>query len=220
MVGDVHGCADALYQLVHKISLLPYAPTVVFAGDLLDRGAQGPEVWDLVRTMCKTPEFFNVKETVVLRGNHEQMMLDANTPSLDRLYWKQMWRMNGGQDSDFEYIRRYSNTEVNWLRSLRFFYKHPSNVYFNSKATKLLVTHASVLPRARGGDVSTQDPEYLLWERNIAGYGLEWLTVHGHTIQRNAKPVLHSTLTGKVLMIDTGSFLTGVVTGVEFVDVV
>lgn len=222
-IGDVHGCYTPLREIVDQIGQMPYSPTVVFVGDLLDRGTEGPQVWDLVKDMVSNPAKYNAKRVVVLKGNHEQLLVDAYHGKNARSY--DLWEMNGGLVSDLEHIIETSGSkEIAWLNSLSPYYIHNSKVSFGRSPEKLeklnlLVTHASVMPKSKGGHVSRQDPSYLYWERKIAGYDNDWITVHGHTIQMKGL-TLHSTPTGKVLMIDTGSFYTGRVSGVEFVDCV
>ncbi len=75
VIGDVHGCADALQRL---LTLLPARDRLVFCGDVINRGS-GIEtamelVWDLVRS----------DRAVWLKGNHERdlvALLDAGTAS-------------------------------------------------------------------------------------------------------------------------------------------
>lgn len=219
VIGDIHGCADQLKEIIEQIKELPYSPTILFTGDLLDRGEGGREVWNLVRGMCASPSEFNAKDVVVLKGNHEQMFLDAYNSYDTRSYEYRLWEMNGGMEEDMDYIAKLGAKEIEWMKSLEPYYIHPNKVNFRQTTKNLIVTHAAVRPRTLGGDVKNQDPAYLFWERKIEGYGKKWLTIHGHTIQPKGNPTLYSTPTGEVMMVDTGSFLTGIVTGVELVDV-
>ena len=73
VIGDVHGCAEALQQLV---DLLPPDDRLVFCGDVINRGSRIEAamelVWDLVRG----------GRAVWLKGNHERdlvALLDAGT---------------------------------------------------------------------------------------------------------------------------------------------
>src|SRR4051794_15050740 len=72
VVGDVHGrCA----QLLGVIDMLPRNPgedTLVFLGDLIDRGADAPGCVEQVFNMCRE----NPERVICLRGNHEQMLID------------------------------------------------------------------------------------------------------------------------------------------------
>jgi serine/threonine protein phosphatase 1 len=70
-VGDIHGHREKLSRLLELV-----APTgqdqVVFLGDYIDRGPQSREVIEeLLAFRQRFPQ------TVFLRGNHEQILLDA-----------------------------------------------------------------------------------------------------------------------------------------------
>src|SRR5918999_5917564 len=72
VVGDIHGrCA----QFLNLLDMLPRDPekdTLVFLGDLIDRGADAPGCVAHAMKLCRE----NPERVICLRGNHEQMMLD------------------------------------------------------------------------------------------------------------------------------------------------
>src|SRR4026208_1054536 len=72
IVGDIHGrCA----QLLNLLDMLPRDPdvdTLVFLGDLIDRGADAPGCVSPILKMCRE----NPERVICLRGNHEQMLMD------------------------------------------------------------------------------------------------------------------------------------------------
>ena len=72
VVGDIHGrCA----QLQTLLALLPrdeQSDTLVFLGDLIDRGPDVPGCVKHVVDLCRK----NPERVICLRGNHEQMLLD------------------------------------------------------------------------------------------------------------------------------------------------
>ena len=72
VIGDVHGrCA----QLRNLLDLLPRDETedsLIFLGDLIDRGFDAPGCVDHVIKLSSD----NPERTICLRGNHEQMLLD------------------------------------------------------------------------------------------------------------------------------------------------
>lgn len=66
-IGDVHGCDKALRGLLSAVA--PQArDTLVFLGDLIDRGPRSRQV---VETILKLQKLAQV---VVIRGNHEEML--------------------------------------------------------------------------------------------------------------------------------------------------
>jgi len=89
VIGDVHGCADPLIELLGKLELTEY-DHVVLLGDLIDRGPASARVIELVR---ENDHIHTIK------GNHEYMMIEAMNEmnkrghaSMDTLLWVQ----NGG----------------------------------------------------------------------------------------------------------------------------
>jgi len=72
VVGDIHGrCA----QLLNLLDMLPrdaQTDTLVFLGDLIDRGADAPGCVAHILKLCNE----NPERVICLRGNHEQMLMD------------------------------------------------------------------------------------------------------------------------------------------------
>src|SRR5215217_6718731 len=72
VVGDIHGrCA----QLLNLLDMLPrdaHTDSLVFLGDLIDRGADAPGCVSHILKLCRE----NPERVICLRGNHEQMCLD------------------------------------------------------------------------------------------------------------------------------------------------
>jgi Calcineurin-like phosphoesterase len=72
VVGDVHGRCAQLRNLLEMIPRDEGSDTLVFLGDLIDRGLDAPGCVDFVFKLCQDkPE-----RVVCLRGNHEQMLLE------------------------------------------------------------------------------------------------------------------------------------------------
>jgi len=208
VIGDVHGCAQALRGLLTEV--IHTNCQVVFVGDLMDRGTDFGSVLSIVRSMCEEPAKWGIKSAVCLMGNHERMMLDAYSG-----YDFRLWLQNGGWIEDFQ---RMSETDSwGWMNGLPLWYEHPQKVLWDGEELSLLVTHGSVSP---GVPLQHQDEETLYWGRKIQGFSPEHITVHGHTICQDGEPLQYETPTGKVLRLDTGSYVTGVVTGVAFREVV
>ena len=72
VVGDIHGRCAQLHTLLEMLPRDESTDTLVFLGDLIDRGFDAPGCVEHVYQLCRASP-----ETVIcLRGNHEQMMLD------------------------------------------------------------------------------------------------------------------------------------------------
>lgn len=81
LVGDLHGCFDLLMSQLRKLKFDPGKDLLISVGDLIDRGPQSVACLGLLR--C---QWFRA-----VRGNHEQMALDARASGEMAL-----WTMNGG----------------------------------------------------------------------------------------------------------------------------
>ena len=72
VVGDIHGRCAQLLNLLNMLPREPDTDTLVFLGDLIDRGADAPGCVDHILKMCSE----NPERVICLRGNHEQMLMD------------------------------------------------------------------------------------------------------------------------------------------------
>jgi|SRR5579872_6110966 len=68
--GDVHGCHRALVALLGLVAAAP-SDTLVFVGDVVDRGPATKQVIDQLLTLRET------NKLVLIMGNHEEMLRDA-----------------------------------------------------------------------------------------------------------------------------------------------
>lgn len=72
VIGDVHGRCEQLRAILKLIPRHANEDTLILLGDLIDRGEDAPGVVaEALRLKEEQPE-----QVVVLRGNHEQMLLD------------------------------------------------------------------------------------------------------------------------------------------------
>ena len=80
VIGDVHGRRTQLETLLGMLPRDESSDTLVFLGDLIDRGDDAPGCVEHVIKVAKA----NPERVMCLRGNHEQMLLDfiAGTTNL------------------------------------------------------------------------------------------------------------------------------------------
>ncbi|MDX1636710.1 MAG: metallophosphoesterase family protein [Balneolaceae bacterium] len=185
-IGDIHGCAESIKALVKKLS--DYRDReFVFVGDYIDRGPASKEVVDYLM------EFRKEQSCVFIRGNHEQMLLDAcNGDKLD------LWLMNGGRTT----LQSYDTTpnELSIPEEHMAFYEN-TRLYYDTE--DFFFVHAGLSP-ARTIEQSVQDEanhEDFLWERShLNAFETPWekTVVFGHT------PRSHPIQKEHMLGIDTG----------------
>ena len=205
-IGDVHGEALKLRGLLaaideHHNHAMPHLEKIiVFLGDYVDRGPDSRTVLDIVRSYA--PNSGN--GCYALRGNHEQMMIDAFRSGRhgDPLFW-----MRNGGDATMESFSDTGDDTIpsdylDWLGSLPTLLKDGRN--------KRLLVHAGVDPKKWP---ETSD-ELHMWSRlsrlgetrDWAGTGLEGYTIiHGHTVTKDGEPDHFRSEFGTRINVDTGA---------------
>jgi serine/threonine protein phosphatase 1 len=169
VVGDIHGRRAQLAALLEALPRVAASDKLVFLGDLIDRGSDAPGVVaDVLELQRENPE-----RIVVLRGNHEQMMLDFIDED-SRLWLSpvtggdqtfQQYTMNPlrvATDEDFEDARRRIEQSVP-AEHLEFFRQMP--LYHEDDYA--LYVHAGL---DQGKHPRDTDAHQLLWTRDIEFY--------------------------------------------------
>lgn len=185
-IGDIHGCAATLEALLDQLDSY-HDRLFVFIGDYIDRGPASKEVVDLLI------DFQKEANCIFLRGNHEQMMLDALSGGD-----KNLWLMNGGRTTINSY--RHGDERFELSEAHRQFYES-TKLYFDTE--EYFFVHAGPSPTQTIEESLADDKaiENFLWERSHLNiYDLPWekKVVFGHT-PRN-RPIYES----KMIGIDTG----------------
>lgn len=88
IIGDVHGCNNALNSLLEKVKPEAGRDRIVFLGDLFDRGPASREVFS---TVLGLDELFG-ENLVLLRGNHEDYLLQSHLTRWQRMVWENVGR--------------------------------------------------------------------------------------------------------------------------------
>jgi serine/threonine protein phosphatase 1 len=198
-IGDVHGCADLLEQ-----TLAPHLGSgaeLIFLGDLIDRSPDRDgdrRVVERVRQLQEQPDAYGLAGVTVLRGNHEQMLLDAlHEP--DPGDATELWAWNGGDPAFLPVARDHQD----WLETLP----------LTAIRGDYLFVHAGVRPAV---PFEEQQADDLLWIRRpflTRNHGLPYTVVHGHTFRSDYS----ITRLPHRIGIDTGAFLSGRLTALLLV---
>jgi Calcineurin-like phosphoesterase len=210
VVGDIHGKLELFNLLLEKMEYHAGEDRLILIGDLVDRGENSRGV--VARAIELKREAPN--NVVVLRGNHEAMMLAAlSHPEGEQA---ELWYYNGGIETLQSYMDEEGDCDVpeehwDFLASLPTWYEDDHAIY----------VHAS-LPEGDDGDFlhpdkAPESPE-IYWARNRRFY-LEYsgkTVVFGHTITgmifgERGEVWLRNSL----ICVDTGAYLTGVLSAIE-----
>ncbi|PSL06422.1 metallophosphoesterase [Cecembia rubra] len=192
IIGDVHGCFFTYLKLLEHWN--PKTENLIQVGDLVDRG-NFPHL--TVRLSYEIQLAFK-KQTVFLKGNHEQMMVDF----LLKRDNAGVWEFNGGIDTlnKFELAGIDPLKYMIWLRDLP--------LYWENK--HVFISHAGVSDYAQY-PFNPLDPNGLLWNRKPLK-NIQKIQVIGHTPRLEGKPEYQSQ--SNSWNIDTGAYggicLTGI----------
>ncbi len=212
-VGDVHGRADLLLQVLSAIredvAETDGLKAVVFLGDYVDRGPGSREVIDLLLETAGDQSI----EWRFLRGNHDQSVLDFLYNPTTGMAWSDF----GGRETLLSYG---VNAPAPWAdrtmwkqtaeafaaalppAHLRFF----QTLELSIEIGDFLFVHAGVRP---GVALDNQNERDLLWIREpflSDPSPLPRVVVHGHT------PTETVYADARRIGIDTGAYATGVLT--------
>jgi len=206
VVGDIHGCADLLENLLAQLETA--APErLVFVGDYIDRGEDSARVLERLHTLARAEG----SRAVFLKGNHEEMMLHfLDAPGAQAARWLRHGGLQtlasfgiggfGARPDEARAVqardalaRALGPEMLAWLRAL------PTS--FTSG--NIAVVHAAANP---GKPIAAQSEQALLWGHPAFATTPRtdgvWV-VHGHTIVDAVQPEA-----GRI-GVDTGAYATG-----------
>jgi serine/threonine protein phosphatase 1 len=170
-IGDVHGQARKLRELLDEIPFDLSEDLLIFLGDYIDRGPGSRYVVEMILDLQRQSD-----RVICLRGNHEQMFLDFLKGADPLIYL-----FNGGratlesygyeEDEAGRYRIFVPFSHVNFFESLPYWVETDRYVF----------VHAGIRP---GMPLSEQSEEDLLWIRHefiFAYSGLGKKIIFGHT---------------------------------------
>jgi serine/threonine protein phosphatase 1 len=191
-LGDVHGCYRSLQTLLDFVDL-QQDDLLVGLGDYIDRGPASNRVLEWLI------ERYRQGGLVPLKGNHEQLMLQARSGWTDLRYWL----VCGGNATVESYGEPDSIPSEHWR-----FIEEACLPYYET--SRHIFVHANLDP----GVPLDEQPEFMLyWERferpepHFSGK----VMVCGHTAQRSGLPVS----LGHAVCIDTWVYGQGWLTCLE-----
>lgn len=194
-IGDVHGELGKLDALLDTLSPAE-DDTLVFLGDYIDRGPDSPGVIERLLSLG----------AIFLRGNHEQMCLDAMQDTPGGGHWN-LWTFNGGDKTFQQYTARGGIPEKHHDFICKTWLLHVQGRY--------VFVHAGLDPsRQVAEQLERPDLDVVLWERRHLRNGRVWsgeyTVVCGHT------PLSEPYLSDNLIAIDTGSCFGGKLTAIVF----
>jgi serine/threonine protein phosphatase 1 len=198
-IGDIHGCSQALDTLLSAVCPGP-EDLIITLGDYVDRGPDSRGVLDRLCQLTETGRL------VALKGNHDQMMLEARgDPEKE-----EDWLLCGGKPTLASYaqfglggvLEDVPDSHWHFLERCLPYYEIDSHFFVHANAY-------ADLPLA-------DQPEYMLLWEPLADPGAHEsgkIMVCGHTAQNSGVP-LHL---GHTICIDTKVYKTGWLTCLDVI---
>ena len=118
IIGDIHGCNGEFCALLDQVSV-GEEDRLILLGDLFDRGSESREVFHTVKELA---EQFGDR-FVLLRGNHEDLLLQEKLTIRQRLIWDRVGRRTT-VDSFRKYGERMEDAAPWLLEHCRLFYRN------------------------------------------------------------------------------------------------
>lgn len=167
VITDIHGCLHTFQTLLDKIAF-SFEDELYLMGDFMDRGPDSKGVIDYILDLRRMGYKLHC-----IRGNHDQMMLDAPKGKEHNL----TWLANGGKAT----LKSFGVKQVEDIPQKYFDFINELPYYL--EVGPYILVHA-------GLDFNNKDPyenrEFMLWGRNwysLTNY--DWLgdrfLLHGHT---------------------------------------
>lgn len=200
-IGDIHGCYDQFRELLEEKIKAEPQDKIILLGDYIDRGYQVKEVVDYIIELQYKKYDLNT-----LRGNHEQMLLDAiKTGDMTA------WSWNGAETTlgSFGILLPgdLGSNYKSFFENLLWYYEYD----------EYLFVHAGF-----NNDDPFNDKKSMVWTRNEAYTNpllRNKIIVHGHTPITVDRCVESIESSKKVINIDTGAVYTepyfGILTAIE-----
>jgi serine/threonine protein phosphatase 1 len=197
-IGDVHGCADELEELLAMLPLKDDS-TLVMLGDYIDRGPYSRRVIEILI------EWKARHNLVCLSGNHEEMLrefLDGSNPQRVARFI-----LNGGSSTLADFADDHGEwviprSHITFLEDLKLFYETDDHFF----------VHAGVPDISLKEIDPVRDRDELLWiRRSFISSTRKWekRIVHGHT------PVNAVEMSASRINVDTACAYGGFLTAIE-----
>ena len=126
-IGDIHGCFNAMKDLIENKIQLSKNDKLIFLGDYIDRGPDSKIVLDYIMDLQN-----NQYDIVTLRGNHESMLINAwyNESALSK------WILNGGSETLLSFgtdkLKNIDSKYLHFLENLRFYYELDKYIFVHA----------------------------------------------------------------------------------------
>lgn len=186
VISDIHGELELFEELLQVVEYDSNKDQLILLGDYIDRGPNSKGVLEKVIQLKNDG-------AIVLKGNHEDMMVKSFTTNEERT-WKNWTNRNGGKQtllsygfSEEEFIVKEEDPFIKPILQSEIVDKHLQfiqNLDYYVEWEDTIFVHAGVHPEKK---IEETDPYELIWIRDVFhnGYCGEKTVIFGHTPTKN-----------------------------------
>lgn len=192
VIGDIHGEINELKTIVDKINYEPAQDKLIFVGDYVDRGTNSYQVYKYIRELDNGKNIF-------LRGNHEEMMIDAvlNENKID------LWYHNGGQKTESSFPNRSDlKAAAHFFDTLPYYHVNQDYIF----------VHAGINPSK---SLEEQTEHDLVWIRQQFLGAKTKDFKENRTVVAGHSPVAEVKFGENKILVDTGAGKGGILSAVN-----
>ena len=194
VLGDLHGRAPALIDILYKSNFDKNKDTLIVLGDIVDGYPWAHECFDILLT---------IKNKIICLGNHCSWFYNWTQTGQEPPVWVHQGGYATMRSYDFDY-HNVPQSHINLIKNAHTYYiDSKNNIY----------CHGGFNPKF---PITSQTREFITWDRTLCKY------VHDRWIQKNpariepynhvflghtSTMIFHSTrplIMGNVIMMDTG----------------
>eukprot|EP00298_Acanthocystis_sp_HF-20_P004726 c15040_g1_i1.p1 GENE.c15040_g1_i1~~c15040_g1_i1.p1 ORF type:complete len:340 (+),score=164.87 c15040_g1_i1:195-1214(+) len=169
LIGDIHGCADELNDLLEKVNYNPSRHSLILLGDLVNKGPNSTGVLKLAME----------KNALAIRGNHDDHIL-AVAVERKILHLKLKEKNISVQDKSkilskledtqsLAWTDDFTREQIEWLNSLPLTISLPDK--FSVNGTRVILVHAGLVPDV---DLQSQKLDDMLCMREVIKVNHKW----------------------------------------------
>ena len=127
---------EPLRKLLAMIEARWASGTVVFIGDYIDRGPDSRGVIELLKAGPAKPDW----QWIMLKGNHEDMMVGAYMGRYERDWWLD----NGGLETELSYDGRVPTGDLAWADGLPLMHLDPYRIFVHAGVVPEVATRQAI----------------------------------------------------------------------------
>lgn len=176
VISDIHGELEMFEQLLEKVNYHSETDQLILLGDYVDRGPDSRGVLNKVMELKE-------KGAIVLRGNHDEMMVEAYDNK--EKAWER-WIRNGYLPTFQSYDSNTAGKQFPDTEEMKKHIAFIKSLDYYHITDKYIFVHAGVDPDT---PIEETDPQILVWIRDKFhdGYKGDKTVIFGHTVTANLR---------------------------------